>query len=232
MTERLQIQTLDENQTQRLRPLMRQAFGFFGNLMAYDVGKKTFMATQGETLMGAVVCGEIRASKKKTFGIIKYIMTDPNAQGLGVAQRLMDEAMVWFESRNHAQIIACVEGYNTASSQLFEKRGFSVKSFPWQLKRYGWRLPIIWVKANHGLDLGHFWWVKTRDEPSVKTTVHSLINAFLHLFVSLLLPSVFVLRQRGPWTPALLWQGAILVSLLFLVRFLPMVVYALSLIHI
>lgn len=223
----IEIQVVDENQTKILRPLMRQGFGVFGNLMAFDVGKHTLIAKQGETLLGAIVCGEIKHGKDKKKGIVKYIMTDPKAQGLGVASELMDEAMNWFESQGHDEIVACVEGYNTASSQLFLKRGFKLRSFFWQFKKYRLKLPWIWLQGNHGLDLGHFWWTKRLKKEDVPASSYKSSKAFLsHLLLSFFFPALFMLRSTDidGWT--ILWQAPLVVMSIFAFRFLPMILYS------
>lgn len=226
MEKNLNVIEINENHSKHVRALMRQGFGLFGHLMAFDVGKKTFAVEDEGVLLGVIVCGEIKKSHSIAYGMVKYIVTDHRAQGLGVASMLVDEAMTWFEAQGHAQIIACVEGYNTASSQLFEKRGFQIRSFPWQLKHYGLRLPWVWLQGNHGLDLGHFWWVKEQTKTNDVSSSTSLKASLAHLFISALIPWVIVLRQNIPWTSSWIWLGPLMSLSLFGIRFLPMMIYA------
>lgn len=226
MVINLNVIEIKENHPKHVRTLMRQGFGLFGHVMAFDVGKKTFAVEAESVLFGVIVCGEIKKGPSTTYGIIKYIVTDRHAQGLGVASMLLEQAMTWFEAQGHKQIIACVEGYNTASSQLFEKRGFRIRSVPWQLKHYGFKLPWIWLQGNNGLDLGHFWWVKEQTKTTDVSSSTSLKASLAHLFISALIPWVIVLRQNIPWTSSWVWLGPLMSVSLYGVRFLPMLMYA------
>lgn len=214
------VQKITENVTNSIQPILREAFGWPGYLAAYDRGKATFGFFEDTHLMGVIVCGLIDTPSNGRIGVVKYVATLKKVQGRGAASALTDAALAWFEEQKCDEVAACVEGYNTASSQLFEKRGFKPRPFLWQLKRYRWQLPKVWLLSNHFFDQGHFWWSKTEDDndtPPLKPQGFWVFVLTLMLFVG------FLMRQTLPLTLETVggvFGGLVLISV---IRYGPMV---------
>ena len=227
MEKPIEIKVVNENQSKLLRPIMREGFGLIGNLMAYDVGKHTLVAYQGDHILGGIVCGVIRVNKKETLGIVKYIFTSKKARGLGVASKLLKEALNYFKSQNYQEVVACIEGYNTASSYVFTKFGFKIKDTRSQLKQFKHKLPLVWLKGKHIVDFGHFWWVKSLHDEPVKESRKEILKPFItHTVLNALLPILLIFRVSGFLSYVQLIMAFLAIVLVFLLRFVPMFIYS------
>ncbi len=156
----------------------------------------TLVAERDGHLVGAVVPKVLALPDKRWYGAIFWLMSDPQARGLGVGRRLVEAACEHFEEHGCQEVFACVEGYNTSSSNLFAARGFSILSPGEQLRRYGLSGTFaLWIKMFRlGADVGHYLWARpgaTRpDYPGLQWWVGTL-------FLSVL---VFLLAEwRGAW---------------------------------
>lgn len=71
------------------------------------------------------ILGFIRAGKSEDkIGKIKSIYVLPDAQGKGIAQKLMETALNWLSDQNEVQIQCAA--YNTRAQKFYEKYGFKV----------------------------------------------------------------------------------------------------------
>ena len=121
---------------------------------------QTLVAERDGHLVGAVVPKVCALPDKRLYGAIFWLMTDPRARGLGVGGRLVGAACEYFEEHGCQEAFACVEGYNTSSSNLFAARGFTILSPGEQLRRYGLSGTFaLWIKMSRlGADVGHYLW--------------------------------------------------------------------------
>lgn len=174
--------------------IMRRAFPVFMRLTF-----SAAMVRSAEQVLVACVDGDIKGGTLlKTFdlpkngkgGVVDWIFTDPSGRGLGLGNRLMDASMDWFNQAGCEQSFAIVEGFNTNSSNLFARRGFSILTFNEQVQRFG--IPGIikvWLKTLHFFDLGHFLWgkpaQKTSESPSVQLASALLLNMIIALLAGL-----------------------------------------------
>lgn len=86
---------------------------------------------------------------------------------------MLDRSLVWFDEQGCGHRFACVEGFNTPSSNLFAKRGFRIMSFMKQVRTFGQTLPRVWIRCVHTFDVGHFLWEQTVDpKPDREAPVH------------------------------------------------------------
>ena len=220
------IELLHTDQTKTLQPIMKKSFGLFGWFMAFDVGDHTLVYKEDDTILGGIVCGTIQLSKSKKLGMIKYLFTHPDAQGKGVAKKLFAAAMEHFESSGYAEVAGCVEGHNTASSNLFAKHGFAIRSTSDQWRRYHKALPKVWFKGNHQIDIGYFWWSKALNDtiPNTPEDRHAKplgawwIQVLFHACLVMLL----TLRQGWGFNVHILWQAPLVSLVLFGLKFIPM----------
>lgn len=145
------------------RAVARRSFGHFAMLF-FDFGARTFVVEDQGRIVGGIALGVFDAGRHRDetrfrCGVIKWIFTLPEAQGRGVAGLLLSAALDWFRDQRCTDYLACVEGYNTASSNRFYDVGFRPFGLRAQLKRYGASLARVWLGAFHLLDVGHFLWV-------------------------------------------------------------------------
>ena len=121
---------------------------------------QTLVAERDGHLVGAVVPKVFALPDKRCCGAIFWLMTSPQARGLGVGGRLVGAACEYFEEHGCQEAFACVEGYNTSSSNLFAARGFTILSPGEQLRRYGLSGTFaLWIKMSRlGADVGHYLW--------------------------------------------------------------------------
>ena len=197
MTEQqpqIEIRQMQASEAKTVLRVMRRAFPLF---MQIFIPKS--MVTSAEMVLVACVEDEIKAGViMKTFelpgggkgGVVDWIFTDLSGRGLGLGARLMDASMDWFEGAGCEQFFAIVEGFNTNSSNLFARRGFSILSFQEQIQRFGFPGFLkVWLKTLHFFDLGHFLWGKpaqTRaDSPAAQLGWALLLNLIIALLARL-----------------------------------------------
>lgn len=151
------IRPLQAENHKSLRHLFRRSFNWL-KLPFLPAHPPGFVAIQGETICGGIVFKTFPLPKGQRGGAILSLATAPEVRGQGVGQRLVEAALNLLQDQGCSQILTCVEGHNTSSSQQFATRGFQVLSLEQQWRAYGWRLPYVWYKTGHLADIGHFLW--------------------------------------------------------------------------
>ncbi|TVQ35880.1 MAG: GNAT family N-acetyltransferase [Spirochaetaceae bacterium] len=150
------------------RSVARRCFGYF-TILFFDFGAQTLVCEEDGRIIGGIALGVFAATPRSQragresegrAGVIKWLFTLPEAQGRGVANALLQRALNWFNNQGCAELVTCVEGHNTASSNRFYDAGFRPLGFCAQLARYGAVLPRVWLGAFHLFDVGHFLWVR------------------------------------------------------------------------
>jgi ribosomal protein S18 acetylase RimI-like enzyme len=122
---------------------------------------EALVAEQDGKLVGAVVLRIFYLPGEHKCGVMFWLMTDPEARGVGVGRRLVGSALRYFEEQGCTEVFAGVEGYNTSSANLFAGHGFTILSFGEQLRRYGFLgMFVLWLRTSHLGDVGHFLWVR------------------------------------------------------------------------
>src|ERR671932_2023184 len=145
-----------------VRSLARRTFSPLEGVF-FSPPPQTLVAERDGQVVGAVVPKILTLPGKRQYGGVFWLMTDPQVHGLGVGGRLVEAALKYFEEHGCQEAFACVEGYNTSSSNLFAARGFTILSPEEQLRRYGLLGTIIlWIKMSRlGADVGHFLWARS-----------------------------------------------------------------------
>jgi GNAT superfamily N-acetyltransferase len=161
---------------------------------------QTLVAERDGHLVGAVVPKVFALPDKRLYGAIFSLMTDPQARGLGAGGRLIEATFEYFEEQGCSEVFACVEGYNTSSSNLFAAHGLAILSPGEQLWRYGLLGTfVLWIKMFRlGADVGHFLWARPQaareDHPGLQWWAGTLLPSAL----------VFLLAGwRGGWVEGL-----------------------------
>ena len=178
----------------------------------------TLVAERDGHLVGAVVPKVFTLPNKRWYGAIFWLMTDPQARGLSVGGRLVEATFEYFEEHSCPEVFACVEGYNTSSSNLFAARGFAILSPGEQLRHFGLLGTFtLWIKMFRlGADVGHFLWARPRatrqDHPGLQWWAGTLVSVLIFLLAG----------WRGGWVeglePATVLGGAIGIVALFGLR--------------
>lgn len=159
-----QIRPLDQSEKKEFNSVMRRCFGWFASLF-FDHGDMAYVYEHEGAILGGITISAFRIDSSKRGGVVKWVFTAPEARGHGAASRLIDRAMEWFAEQGCTHVFACVEGYNTASSNRFAGLGFRIFAFAEQLRSFGARLPLVWLKIFHVVDIGHFLWTRVQGEP-------------------------------------------------------------------
>lgn len=140
--------------------LMRRSFNWFTWLF-FDFGTQAYVYERDGEIVAGITLKTFRIGHDRRGGIVKWLFTAPDARGTGAAGRLVDAALEWLDARNCSDVFACVEGYNTGSSNVFARRGFALMPFRRQLLYYRFTLPRVWFGTFHLFDVGHFLWVRS-----------------------------------------------------------------------
>jgi L-amino acid N-acyltransferase YncA len=162
------VRRLAPGKARELATVMRRSFGGLAGMM-FTAGKAAFVAELGGRIVGGVTLGAFRIDAARRGGVVKWLFTLPEARGHGVASALVDHALGWFDEQGVTDAIACVEALNAGSSNRFARRGFAPLGFLEQVRRFGWRLPLVWWHANHVVDVGHVLWARDANEAAASS---------------------------------------------------------------
>src|SRR4051794_19724983 len=182
----ISVHRIRPEEKEAVRSLAKRAFSRPEGVF-FSPPPQTLVAERDGQVVGAVVPRMFTLPNKYRYGAMFWLMTDPEARGLGVGGRLVEAAFGYLEEHGCRETFACVEGYNTSSSNLFAARGFGVLSPGEQLKRYG---PlgtfVLWLQTFRlGTDMGHFLWAHpgaTRpDSQELQWWVGAFVSALVFL---------------------------------------------------
>src|ERR671910_2197039 len=169
----ISIRRMHDGEERAVRDLAGRAFSRLESAF-FSPPLHTLVAERDGHLVGAVGPKGFALPDKRLYGAIFWLMTDRQARGLGVGGRLVEAACEYFEEHDCPEAFACVEGYNTSSSNLFAARGFTILYPGEQLRRYGLLGAFtLWIKMFClGADVGHFLWTRPgatrRDHPGLQ----------------------------------------------------------------
>lgn len=217
------VRPMRADEKNEVKQVMIRSFNRFAGLF-FDFGDQAFVYELDGRICGGITLSAFRIDKGRRGGIVKWMFTLPETRGQGAAGAMLDRAQAWFDQQGCDHQFACVEGYNTPSSNQFAKRRFQIMSFMTQVRTFGWSLPRVWLRTVHTVDVGHFLWERSvetsqdsktpiRDDAPAKN-LHWLAG----LSVTILLQSVFgvimTVRWGQPLTLSILWQIPLVLTLL------------------
>jgi len=170
-----------------VKNIMCQSFPFIQQLF-FSFSPHVLVAEINNEIVGAVVIKLIKLPKKRKGGFISWLFTSPKQRRLGIGQKLIEEAISFFKENKCDEILACVEGFNTSSSNIFKNHDFSLLSPGEQFRRYGIRFLAVWFKIFHFIDAGFFVWAYpskiAADKPKRQFIGNVMINSFIVLLSS------------------------------------------------
>ena len=185
-TPAISVHHMREEETRAVRSLAERAFSRPESAF-FSPPPQTLVAERDGRLVGAIVPKVFVLPDKRRCGAIFWLMTAPETRGSGVGGRLVEATLEYFEEHGCREAFACVEGYNTSSSNLFATRGFTILSPGEQLRCYGllgtfW----LWIKMFRlGADVGHFLWARPgttrQDRPGLQWCVGTLLSVLVLL---------------------------------------------------
>jgi ribosomal protein S18 acetylase RimI-like enzyme len=211
------VRHMREEETRAVSSLAGRAFSRPEGAL-FSPPPQTLVAERDGRLVGAIVPKVFVLPDKRRCGAIFWLMIAPEARGLGLGGRLVKATLEYFEEHGCQEAFACVEGYNTSSSNLFAARGFTILSPGEQLRRYGLSGTItLWIKMFRlGADVGHFLWARPgttrQDHPGLQWWTGTLLSVLVFLLAG----------WRGGWAerlePSTLLRAALPIVALFVLR--------------
>ncbi len=180
----LSFRWMRDDDKRAVSALARRAFPPLGNVL-FSPPPHTLVAERDGQVIGAVVPKLFMLSGGRQGGATFWLMTNPEVHGSGVGGELVEAALRFFEDHGCQEVFACVEGFNTSSSNLFAARGFSILSLGEQLSRYGLVGTLaLWLKMHRfGGDVGHFLWARPKstspDSPALQWLVSVLASTLV-----------------------------------------------------
>jgi ribosomal protein S18 acetylase RimI-like enzyme len=188
----ISVRRMRDHEERAVKTLAGRAFPPLGNVY-FSPPPYALVAELDGRLVGAVVPKIFELPGKHQGedyrgGVVLWLMTDPGVRGSGVGGRLIDGALKFFEERGCREVFACVEGFNTSSSNLFAARGFTIVSLGKQLIRYGLLGTLaLWHRTYRlGGDVGHFLWSRPGtakpESPGLQWWGGALVSALIFLF--------------------------------------------------
>ncbi len=228
----MNVRPMNPEESRETRGVARRCFGAFA-MIFFDFGAHTLVCEEDGRILGGAALGRFSAGEREG-GVVKWIFTAPDAQGRGVANQLLAAAMAWFDEEACTDVFACIEGYNTASSNRFFDAGFRPMGFRDQIARFGSHLPRVWLKSFHVIDVGHFLWVRTSDGETADasaggaSTATQLAGWSVTVVLNAVMLAMVTVRTGGPGsiTAERALHLLVAVTLLFSVRIAAMLLTA------
>ncbi len=171
VNDRTEIRAIRPDEHRAMKQLARRAFGWWQGSFVTPT-KYTFVYELAGELAGVVALETFRYKRTRRGGVVKWLFTDPKAQGRGLAAALVQHGVTQLQELGCHELFTTVEGFNTASSNRFADLGFVPVSPMQQIRRYGLSLIKIGPPTFHTIDLGHFLWARPA-EPASETEPHS-----------------------------------------------------------
>ena len=108
-------------------------------------GPHDLVATVGDRVVAVVLLELLIMPKRGRVGRIAWLLTDPDYRGMGLARRLLREALKRLDELGCVAVVTEVEGYNSPSANIFNEMGF---------RRLGTIAQIRWLGTVGALSLG------------------------------------------------------------------------------
>lgn len=181
--------------------------------VSFDPDKgHTLVAVAGEDLVGGAVLRTVDLGDQ-CIGFTDWVFADPEQGVPGTGSALRDAAIEFFEDAGVDDAVARIASVNSASQELHRRGGYAPLPFRQQVRRWGRRLPRLYL-ASHGItDAGLRMWVRgadaTRAPLGSRLAATWWINVLLLAVVTLRAP-----RQITTAGSALVWLPLIALVLL------------------
>ncbi len=172
----------------------------------------TLVAEAGGEVIGGAVLRHVDVAGQRV-GFTDWIFADPDRAVPGTGSLLRDAALEWFDEAGTDETIARIDAANSASQELHRRGGYQPLPFREQIRRWGRRLPGIYLKGHGIVDTGLRMWVRDAGAPRVPPASRLAatwgVNVLLLAVVSVRAP-----REITTLAAALVWLPLIALVLL------------------
>ena len=176
---------MEKREKKQVAALMRKSFPLIQQLF-FSFTPKVWVAEKEGTLIGGIVLKSFTLTKKKKIGLLYWGFVHPEARREGIGRLLYDTGIHVLEQEGCTDILGCIEGHNTPSSNLLADRGFEILSPGSQFKRFGLHTFLLWIRIFHFLDIGHLLWARPaeshKERPALQWWGTLLLSGFLVSF--------------------------------------------------
>lgn len=169
-----EIKQIKEENSNEVIQVANKVFGLGVGILISKKNLWGYYATDNQAIVGAIIL----ARGGKDEGFIQWIFVDPIAQGHKLATRLMDAGTQALNDEGRIKQFALVRDDNTASWNLFVKKGFKVLPLTHTLFHYS--LKALNKRFEYSMVTGYSTWVK--DDMSKQVTVYPkmpIVRTFL-----------------------------------------------------
>lgn len=155
----IRIRPMRAEERGRVRGIMKRSFPLVQRWF-FSFTPNVLVAEQNGQVEGAMLLKLLPLHRGRRGGLLCWAFTSPEVHGFGIGQRLIEAGIRFLEDQGCDEILGCIEGNNTSSSKLLSTRGFQILSPGQQLRRYGHRILLLWIRSFHYIDIGHFLWAR------------------------------------------------------------------------
>lgn len=213
MNSFVNIRLMKNNEADIVLNLLKSSFPLTHSMFC-NLTRHVLVAEFKGKIIGGVVLKMFNITKKK-LGMISWIFTTKEARGKGIASKLVDKSISYLKKRGCREILACIDGLNTASSKLFAKKKFRANSLFTQIKRWGLDYFSVLKESNQLFSLGSFVW--TYPKKSLKE--HKWFDVSISIFSNFLIGLLIFLSPLSFWIKSSLLGIFFSLVLIHLVRF-------------
>jgi len=176
------IQPMQENEKKSVRKIMNRSFPLVQRWF-FSFTPDVLVAVLNEKVIGAIVLKRIPLPGKRKGGLMYWGFVDPDVRGMKIGLKLYKAGIEYLENLGCDEILGCVEGNNTSSSNILAANGFSIMSLGQQIQRYGIGIVPLWFRIFHYIDIGHFLWVRPRTEKTGSSSWQWWGNVLINILV-------------------------------------------------
>lgn len=155
----IEIRKIKPDEKSKMYEAARESFPLFDyifmRLFLLVDSQFILVAVDDENVVGGVLLSSFSLKNKKV-GLIDWIFVHPEAAGKGLGTRLVAAGADYFHEHDVQEFTVIVDGYNSPSWKMFNRKGFQRLSMAQQFRIWGIRTPLIWLKTFHFFYLGLF----------------------------------------------------------------------------
>ncbi len=113
MDEEYRIRQLEPDETGKMKRLARRSFGVLQGVFVKPTDETYVCELDGE-IVGVIALATFRFKRDRSGGVVKWLYTDPVAQGRGVAAELVSHGVSRLRELGCDELFTTVEGYKPA----------------------------------------------------------------------------------------------------------------------
>lgn len=181
----IEIRKIRHDEIEKAEALMHAAFPKSYSSIFFLYEEHTIVASDGDRIVGGINMDVYDAGIRT--GYIGWLYVDAEYRGMGIAGKLIDKAEEYLYGIGCREIALCIEGDNPSSFSNFSRRGYSIMTFPEQVRVFGISFLKVWKRASRFFDRGYFMWHKGNVRSLEKGFRETLPSFILMLMLNTLL---------------------------------------------